>query len=132
MSASIHSHQKQASQLTLNCCTTHTTWSTCSYEQVAESFTVFTAVWLRVPFDWDVMPCRIFEQGCVHNIPVRGATNPISTHVSSKLRRKGAKRDSPTWARPMTKRNMTHQVLWSIQNLGNAARTERQTTNLTS
>ena len=97
-----------------------------------DSSTVFTAVWLRVPFVWDMTPCRIFKQGCVHNITVRGATNRISTHVLSKLRRKGAKRASTTWAGPMTKRNMTHQVLSSIQNLGNAARTECQTTNLTS
>jgi hypothetical protein len=93
-----------------------------------DSSTVFTAVCLRVPFVWDMTPCRICKQGCVHNIP----TNPISTHVSSKMRRKGAKRANPTWARPMTKRNMTHQVLWSTQNLGNAARTECHTTNLTS
>lgn len=97
-----------------------------------DSSTVFTAVWLRVPFVWHMTPCRIFKQGCVHNIPVRGATNPISTYVLSKLRRKGAKRASPTSARPMTKRNMTHQVWCSIQNLGNAARTECQTTDLTS
>jgi len=97
-----------------------------------DSSTVFTAVRLRVPLVWYMTPCRIFKQGCVHNILVRGATNPICTHVLSKLRRKGAKRASPTWARPMTKRNMTHQVWRSIQNLGNAARTECQTTNPTS
>jgi hypothetical protein len=97
-----------------------------------DSTAVLTAPWLMVPFVWGMTPYRIFKQGCVHNIPVKGATNPIPIHILKKLRRKGTKRASPTWARPMTRQNMTHRVLCSIQNLGNAARTECQTTNLTS
>jgi hypothetical protein len=66
--------------------------------------------------------------------PRDGQTNHTSTHVLRKLRRNGAKRASPTWPKPMTKRNMTQQVLTYApsKTKRNAARTECTTTNLTS
>jgi hypothetical protein len=62
------------------------------WQHDGHSSAVFIEVWwLKVPFVWDMRSCRIFKQCCVHNKPVRCSTNPISTNVVRKLRRKGAK-----------------------------------------